>query len=169
MPTERYSPAQAAAIVGVSASTIRAWCKEFTDYLSAGATPAPGGERVLTAQDVAVLQQVRELRTQGADVAAILQALADTPSDRLQPYVDGTVNTPNNEPASPTEALQANTTALVVSSLITEQLSTLQARIDTIEQKQVGTVNSFLFGFIAGLLLALFAMGLLLLGARLGG
>ena len=104
MLLQRYSPAQAAAMVGVSASTIRAWCKEFSGYLSDNANPQPGTDRALLPGDVAILQRVKELREGGAGIVDILQALTESPTEALQPYIDSAVTPPPPLPVTPTES-----------------------------------------------------------------
>lgn len=177
MLLQRYSPTQAGAIVGVSASTIRAWCKEFGEKLSESANPAPGIDRTLLASDVAQLQKVKELRAVGLSVADILQALSDVPTEELQPYVDSQVTKASIQPATPTESPQQGAFALQVASLVNEQLATMQARLDAtvnermraIEEQQTRAVSMFLLGLLAGLLLAIVGGLIFIIGARLGG
>ncbi len=97
MPTERYSPSHAADMIGVSPSTVRAWCAQFQAYLSLDARPDSGKERRLTANDVAILQTVRQMRADGKSIQEIADHLAESPTEGLQPFVDAspiTVATP---------------------------------------------------------------------------
>lgn len=60
----------------VSSSTIRAWSKEFGEYLSGNATPDSGEVRIYGPQDGAVLGLVAQMRAEGLPYEAIHQALA---------------------------------------------------------------------------------------------
>ena len=59
-----YNVSQAAAIVGVSPSSLRNWCKQYAAHLSPSASPPAGSERVLTPADVATLQHIKAQRDQ---------------------------------------------------------------------------------------------------------
>ena len=78
MPSpEVFTPAQVATLIGgLDASTIRRWCAWHSAHLSAGANPAPPGQRLLTAQDVEMLREVQRLRRAGLTTPAINTQLA---------------------------------------------------------------------------------------------
>ena len=167
MPT--YSPTAAAAMVGVSLSTLRNWCKEFAGNLSEGASPPAGTERKLTAQDIAILQRVKDLRSVGMATGEIKDTLQTEGTTTLQPYVDVAPVTPALQPVESPESPQSNDTALQVVALVNEQMTAIQARIDAMQKQQTTTISAFMMGVIVGLLLALVAGVFFLLGARLGG
>ena len=164
-----YTPTAAAALVGVSVSSLRNWCRDFADNLSEGARPPTGTERKLTAQDIAILQRVKELRAQGMATGEIKTTLQVEDTTDLQPYVDVAPITPAPVATTPTESPQSSELALQVVSIVNEQITAIQARIEGMERKQASTINTFLLGLVAGLLLALVAGVLFLLGARFGG
>ena len=168
MLLQRYSPTQAAAMVGVSASTIRAWCKEFSDYLSDNANPQPGTDRALLPGDVAILQKVKELREGGAGIVDILQALTESPTEALQPYIDSAVTHPPPLPITPTESPQQGPQAIELYATVLQSVGALQARMDALQAQQdsqaqaaTGRVTLFAVGVLVGLVLALIVVGVL--------
>jgi DNA-binding transcriptional MerR regulator len=163
-----YTPTAAAAMIGISVSTLRNYCATFKSLLSPDAAPPAGTERRLTPADVATLQRVRELRDQGmapADIVATLQATLQTEgTDTLQPYIDTQLApAPTPVPApitAPTTGLQT-------------ELQTIQRQIDTLEERRredasqrTSMIVMFAAGMIAGLLLAI--VGILLMSAGAG-
>ena len=88
MPTV-YNVSQAAAIVGVSPSSLRNWCKQYAAHLSASASPPAGSERVLSPADVATLQHIKAQRDLLKDYDQIVAELAAMPIDvAIAPYID---------------------------------------------------------------------------------
>lgn len=84
-----YNVSAAAAIVGCSPSTLRNWIKTFAPYLSPGASPQAGAERILTPADVATLQYIKTQRDALKDYDMIVAELtAMPPGAALQPYID---------------------------------------------------------------------------------
>jgi len=84
-------PADIAKECNVSVGTVRAWCSEFAEFLSAGANPTDG-ERKLNEQDLEVCKYIAQLRKEGMSKAQIILRLRET--------------TPQKPPEKPTEALQ---------------------------------------------------------------
>lgn len=85
-----YTPAAAAAVVGVHPNSIRDWCKQYASNLSEGANPPAGQPRQLSPVDVARLQLVAQWRQDGhspENVAERLGQLAE--NDPPQPYIPG--------------------------------------------------------------------------------
>jgi len=57
-----YSVSQVAKALSVSPSSVRLWSSKFSEHLSASATPASGGVREYTEEDIAVLQTITVMR-----------------------------------------------------------------------------------------------------------
>ena len=83
-----YTPAAAAAVVGVHPNSIRDWCKQYASNLSAGANPPAGQPRQLSPVDVARLQLVAQWRQDGHSPETVAERLAQLPADDPpQPYI----------------------------------------------------------------------------------
>jgi DNA-binding transcriptional MerR regulator len=159
--------ASAAAIVGVSSSQIRNWCAQFADYLSDQATPQPGQARMLTPTDVATLQRVQELRTEGVDYADIPEQLTGLDYSQLVPYVDVAPDvTAADQPAPP-----SSLATIELFGKLENRFQQMQGQIDQMRDEQaaherdrMSAATMFGLGLIAGILLIgaiflLFAVG----------
>jgi DNA-binding transcriptional MerR regulator len=155
MPTDRYTVAQAAALAGVSPSSVRNWCAQFAAHLSSGASPAPGEERLLSPADVAILQQVAQWRAQRMGYDVILQQLADLSTDELQPYIEVA---PTLEPAPLQQPTGDVTTAIQLIEAIDQRYSSLQLRMEQYERGMNSRLTWFAWGLLGGLGLALFVI-----------
>lgn len=167
---EVYTPATAAAVVGVHANTIRLWAKEYGAALSDDARSKPFK---FTPADVATFQAIKDLRAAGVEPTDIIQRLSQVPREELQrPYIENAENvteTPETEirsnhtsdaaiaPHSPssTVSLPVNVTELIVSRLdnVSDRLSTLEARRTAVQWFALGAVAGGAL-IVAGLLLA---------------
>ena len=135
MEPTTYTPAQAAALVGVHANSIRTWTDEYRDVLSPGATTRP---RHLTPGDVATLQHVAAYRAAGLSSTDILQRLREMPPDALQqPTIAAAEESQAIAPATPPDALTAALTALAA-SIATERTAPAVAA-DDFEREQEST------------------------------
>ncbi len=166
MPTH-YTPTAAAGIVGISVSSLRNWCAQFADHLSPDAHPPTGHERKLSAQDVAILQRVKDLRAQGMETAAIKAALQTEDTTALQPYIDLAPPTPT-APAvtavAPTE--QAATEALQIAfTTIADRITGIEQRIEARDKENASRITLFALGVLTGVLLVVAALLLLYAGA----
>ena len=162
-----YQVKGASALVGVSASSIRAWCGTFSEFLSATANPGPDQPRVFTEQDVGVFQRIQELRTvHNLTYDQITDRLRKEDIGQLQPFIDAPAQptAPATAPQPPTasqESQQAPQTSIDlykgiighISSLQTH-IDSLQARVDDQEKDRTGRVTLLALGFVAGLLVA---------------
>lgn len=170
MPTV-YNVSQAAAVVGVSPSSLRNWCKQYAAFLSASASPAPGNERILTQLDVATLQHIKAQRDALKDYETIIAELAAMPIEATAtPYIDAT--TTLQPPATPTDAPQGATVALQPTDILQALQSTvegrynqLQGQIDALERRQGDNLQWFMFGIVAGVLLVGVVASIVLVGA----
>lgn len=172
-----YTPTAAAAMIGISVSSLRNYCSQFKELLSADASPPAGVERRLTPADVATLQRVKELRGQGmapADIVATLQSRLQTEDTAtLQPYIDSTTTDLKPAQAQPTaqELAPATTQAIELYSAILSHTTALQSRMDAMQaqidsQARAGASRFTLFvaGILIGLVVALIIVGVLWLG-----
>ena len=151
MEGKTYNPASAARIVGVHPNSIRQWTATYASLLSDAATHAP---RKLSAQDVAVLQAVKQLRDEGYDVDAIIYRLSQVPdSDLRQPTIDAT-GTPQQPTMADSTAPLAivDSVAAVAVQIASERLSQLDARLARLE-RQRSIVAAAILGAVAGALL----------------
>lgn len=162
-----HTPKAAAALLDISVSSLRNYCATYKAFLSAAASPLPGIERRLSDHDVAMLQRVVELRRQGMDTNGIVATLQTEDTTTLQsPYIDAAI-----EPATPPEPPQAPPVATLpielvqaLQSLSDERYSALQRQIDAIGAAQSNRMVWFMFGFLAGLLLAIVGIVVVWLG-----
>lgn len=105
---KRYTPTEAASVIGISPNSLRNWCASFKDHLSEGATPAPGNDRILTDRDIGILQRVKELRAEHRSYDYIKTELATMPVEtEMVPYIDlQPAPTPQDSVQQPQTALQ---------------------------------------------------------------
>lgn len=164
--TMRYhTPKAAAALLDISVSSLRNYCATYKAFLSADASPAPGSERRLSDQDVAILQRVVELKRQGMTTDAIVEALQTEDTTTLQPYIDIQPTTTSPEPLQPpTVATLPADVLAAIQSIADDRYSQLQQRIEQMEGQQHDRMMVFVFGIGIGILLTLAAAGLVWLG-----
>jgi DNA-binding transcriptional MerR regulator len=77
------TPAQAAALLGVSASTLRAWSVTFADHLSEAAKGGGGRKRTYSPDDLSTLQRAGVLIRSGkspTEAAALVGVVDQAPS-----------------------------------------------------------------------------------------
>lgn len=165
-----YNVSSAAAVVGVSPSTLRNWLRQYAKHLSDGATPPPGQDRVLNDSDVAKLQYVKAQRDLLRDYPDIAKDLEAMPADEaIMPYIDVTPTTPV---AAPPPALQqpAISTELVqaLRMIVERQDGDLQRQIDELRQTQIERYQNFVLGILVGIVLTAVVLGLLWAGLSLG-
>lgn len=168
MPTH-YTPTAAAGIVGISVSSLRNWCAQFADQLSPEAHPPTGHERKLSAQDVAILQRVKDLRAQGMETAAIKAVLQTEDTNALQPYIDVAPATPTAPAVTEVAPIeQAATEALQIAfTTITERITSIEQRIEARDKENASRITFFTMGVLTGVLLVVAALLLLYAGAWL--
>lgn len=162
-----YTPTAAAAMIGISVSTLRNYCSQFKELLSPDATPPAGGERRLMPADVATLQKVKELRDQGMAPAIILATLQTEGVSTLQPYID-TQLAPAPAPVeapiiAPTNSLQ------IELQTIQRQIGELEARRREDADYRARMITMFAAGVVAGLLLSAVAIMAIYAGVWFGG
>lgn len=119
-----YNPDEAAPMIGISANTVRGWCKLYADELSPGANPSPGNERRLTQEDIAKLQRVkawRDSRLPPQEIARLLQAAA-TGNEQAHIVIDAT---PSSQ--------EGQGEAYLLPAVITD----IQARLQALERERV--------------------------------
>lgn len=95
---------------------------------------ANGRPRLLTQRDVAVLQLVSQLRTQGLTTPDVLTRLRDVPDEDIQqPYIDATDATMPAVPASSVPTAPAVAVA-DMASVLRELASVVDTRTATVTQ-----------------------------------
>lgn len=71
-----YSSATLTNLYGISRETVRQWVNEFKEYLSPGATPSAGRQRIFNDSDMRVFALIHEMKGRGAlyeDIHAALK------------------------------------------------------------------------------------------------
>lgn len=154
-----HRPTEAAALIQISPSSLRSWCSTFAQFLSAGANPGPGSERLLNDQDLAILQRVKELRDQHISYADITTRLQNEDTATLQPYIDVQPATPVQPPTeAPTGPTMPADYAIQIMAGIDQRFNALQSRIEAQESKNASRLTHLAFGFIAGVLVCVFVL-----------
>lgn len=124
-----YLPGQVARAIDVSNTSVRNWSKDFEEFLSPSANPAPGVPRQYTEDDLLVLSTVAVLRSQMVTTEDIRQALAD--GTRLEP-----LHRPKEEQAAESEEAAENQPRIMAAvNALEAALTTQQARIAALEVK----------------------------------
>ena len=162
-----YNVSQAAAIVGVSPSSLRNWCKQYAAHLSPGASPPAGSERILTPADVATLQHIKAQRDLLKDYDQIVAELATMPIEAtIAPYIDATATPqPQDSAQQPQAALQPTDILQALQTLTDDRYSLLQQRMEAMERRQGDSLQWFMFGIVAGVLLVGVVAAIVLVGA----
>lgn len=166
---KRYTPTEAATVIGISPNSLRNWCASFKDHLSEGATPAPGTDRILTDRDIGILQRVKELRAEHRTYDYIKTELATMPpGEAIEPYIDvqATVK-PVEAPQLPTAPTLHADVLMALQSLADERFSQLQQRVTDMETGQSDRLQWFMFGIVAGILLVGVVAAIVLVGAMM--
>ena len=182
MAQKRYSPSAAAVVIGVSASSVRSWAREFSEFMSPGANPGDGSSRLFLDGDLAVLQVVKELR--GREALTYDQCrvrLREMPASDLQkPYIAPSVASVSppivaaSEPATGLDspqaaqlpALRGDPVTMFDSRLTTilEAQAALSKDVAALRRERSGVIlvaAGVGAGVIVGLLLALLVVALL--------
>lgn len=150
------------------ANSVRSWCDEYADVLSASASARP---RLLRASDVAVLQLVAQLRSEGLSRSAVLERLQQMPvADRTAPYIDAApvpaeaTETPVAPPAAQlvpvdVSALMTDLAVLVDSraTATQEDVRRMDARLQRLERQRsvwLGVAVGLVAGVALGVILA---------------
>jgi DNA-binding transcriptional MerR regulator len=167
MPTDAYTPTAAAAIIGVSPSTLRNWAAQFSRFLSPGATPSAGADRVLTGADVAILQRVKELRERRLSYDDIAAELETMPAE-IAPYIDVQPSAePLQQPTAPLQPVTGTDTALQVLALVDNRYNEIQRQMEALRSAQVDRLTWFVWGFLCGLITVLIVLAILWASASL--
>lgn len=72
-----YKVGEVAKLFGVNDQTIRVWCKQFADYLSAGAVPEKGAARDFADDDLKVFRYVQYALSRGHSYDEVWSQLRD--------------------------------------------------------------------------------------------
>lgn len=148
-----YRTNEIAQSCNVTVNTVRNWCKEFSAYLSPGATVTTGHRR-FTERDRNVLLYVSQLRNENMQQSAILQRLSETKF----PDIDEPEEESAIEPIQ--DAVEAASAAQLPMVALDDLRSEINARLTAIEDSNKSWVQGLAVGFIGA---ALFFLILLLL------
>lgn len=106
----------------MSATTIRNWTREFSDFFSQAAAPGRDSTRQFTDDDMAIIQTIAVLRQQSKEFDEISAVLAD--GKRLEPM-----------PAVDDETAETETKAVSVVDAFQSALTSYQNRVGELEGK----------------------------------
>lgn len=151
----------AAALTGLSVSSLRNYCTQFAPLLSEGASPGPGVERLLTDQDVAILQRCKELRRAGQTVDEVIAQLQSEDTGSLQTYIDVVAIPVVDSPQTALESPQLPAHALTAITALQKQMDAIQAAQVEANNARAGQVTMYVAGIITGLLVTAIVLALI--------
>lgn len=134
-------PADIAKECAVSVGTVRAWCSEFSEFLSAGANPTDG-ERKLDEQDLEVCKRIAQLRKEGLSKPQIILRLRETaiekptekPVEALQIVEESPQETPQSAVGAANDLDRRDIQIETLNRLIETQAEQLKEKQGIIEQ-----------------------------------
>lgn len=137
----QFRPADIAKECNVSVGTIRSWCSEFSEFLSAGANPTDG-ERKLNEDDLDTCKRIAQLRKEGMSKAQIILRLRETaiqkptekPTEALQVVKENPQETPQAAVVASDEVKQRDIQIETLNRLIDTQAEQLREKQAIIEQ-----------------------------------
>jgi DNA-binding transcriptional MerR regulator len=148
----------------VAVNTVRNWCKDYGQFLSAGASVA-SGKRTFTAHDLQVITYIAQLRSEGMQRDSIVQRLSETTfgdTEELEDNPDHGQSSDHPAQAQPPQALQEtrNPGYSVLPEQIAQfvtrsELDVLRADFTDMRRDSRGLVLGIGIGFIAALLLVI--------------
>ena len=177
MPLVVYTPSNASQVIGVHPNSIREWCRNYAEHLSAGANPRAGQPRQLSPTDVARMQMIKQWRAEGYSTDVIGERLATLAAgEPVQPYIEGadlqetpqavtTSSTATTTPSSPLAPAGASTETITALTELTDAVKTINSdvaqRVEKVEQRMsqlillvaVGAVIAFAAGGLFVLLI----------------
>ncbi len=158
----QYGTTDAATACNVTLNTIRTWAKDYSAFLSAGAT-GESGQRVFTARDLEVLKYVAQLRSERMQKGAILQRLDETTFSEI----DTPLNTTNLAIANAPDPPDLTPAPIVTPEYlisIQHDIEALKAAVTEGKRNQRDNMVVFVAGFLAAC--GLFILLLLIFLAR---
>ena len=129
-PSPAFTVTQAARASGISASTVRLWSREYSEYLSPGARPGKGEQRLFAPDDIAIFKTVRAIRESGGNTDQIIAALDN--GERLET----TQETPQDVPGQASGTQTALLPMELIQAIVTpykQQIEANTARIERLE------------------------------------
>ena len=137
----QFRPADIAKECAVSVGTVRAWCSEFSEFLSVGANPTDG-ERKLNEQDLEVCKYIAQLRTEGMSKPQIALRLRETvtqkptekPTEALQIVEESPQETPQAAVVASDDLDRRDAQIETLNRLIETQAEQLKEKQGIIEQ-----------------------------------
>ena len=134
-------PADIAKECTVSVGTVRSWCTEFSEFLSAGANPTDG-DRKLNEDDLKMCKRIAQLRKAGMSKAQIILRLRETaiekstekPTEALQIVEESPQETPQATVVALDDLDRRDAQIETLNRLIETQAEQLREKQDIIEQ-----------------------------------
>jgi DNA-binding transcriptional MerR regulator len=160
----KYGTTEVARACNVTLNTVRNWCKDYSAYLSPGASGSDG-QRVFSGRDLEVVKYIAQLRTEKMQKGAILQRLSETTFAEIDERTDATDTTftaIQNAPDAQGDA-SAITVALHAITTLQRRFEALEASVTESKRNQRDGVLMFGVGFIAALLFVVVIIGLAVL------
>jgi len=156
-------PADIAKECGVSVGTVRNWCSEYAEFLSAGANPSDGN-RLLNERDLEICRYIVSLRKQGMSKPQIILRLRETTFGHLdteQPIV---------KPIEALQSLQEGHHDVLAPIVVSDYLIAIERRFEALEQFRQTPAPSlrdgvvmFAAGFVCALVFVLLLLALFVL------
>jgi len=154
-----YSPAEVSALINVSASTVRSWTSQYSDFL----TPAARGEtgnRQYSQRDVSVLEYVAQLRNESMSRNAIQLRLRETRFGESETLAVKPAGKPTYAAGDVTDATQALALVQFVESRLDASQRSTDERLRALERTQRTAVSMFVTGVVIGFGLAIVLLAL---------
>jgi len=141
-----YTTADLSALFGVSQQAIRSRSDEFEEYLSRGAVPEPGQQRLYTDADCEVMITINELHNSGWTIPLIKAELANTKRARATLPKSIAKVLPKSEQLAEAEALALELQEKLKASrtennVLREQLAEARAEIKALN-REIGRMEA---------------------------
>lgn len=158
MPPERYTPTQTARHAGISPNTVRLWAKTYAELLSEHANPPVGVDRSFTASDVAMMQEIAQLRSNNISIADIKERLRRQPPEPLHDVTnDATERSRSDETEVsghliPLASLESILERSVGTAAMQDKIESVDRRLERVESQR-RMILVAVAAFAAGVLL----------------
>lgn len=143
------------------ANSVRSWCDEYGAMLSDSARARP---RLLRASDLAVLQLVHSLRSEGLSRSAVLERLQQMPvADRTAPYIDAApavteaTETPVAPPVAQLVPVDVSAVLVDLAALVDSRTTATQEAVSRVDERlrRLETQRSVWLGVAVGVAIGL--------------
>ena len=134
-PSPAFTVTQSARAAGISASTVRLWAKEYAEYLSPGARPGKGEQRLFAPDDIAIFKTIRAIRGSGGNTEQIVAALDN--GERLETPQEPPQDVPGQSPGTQTALLPME----LIQAIVTPYKQQIEANTTRIERLEGELAN----------------------------